>query len=99
MKKMSKKKEKYEILMGQLILIILVALLATLSAGYFLGKEVGFSKGTSTTSIVTPEYCTVDRSADKIHIDCSELEDITLDDLCGYMSPALKEKIRIVMIT
>lgn len=89
----------FELMMYQLIIIVLVGIFLSLGIGYWIGKEVGFSKGISTVSIEKPDYCTVDKSGDKIIVSCNELENVTLDSLCEWVPGELKDKLKIVIIT
>jgi len=89
----------FELMMYQLIIIVLVGIFLSLGIGYWVGKDVGFSKGTSAVVIEKPDYCTVDKSSDKIIISCNELKDMTLDSLCEWVPEELKDKIKIVIIT
>lgn len=100
MERKEKAKEmKYEILMGQLILIVIVGILLSIAAGFFLGKEVGYSKGVNAVTIDKPEYCYVDKTGEHVQVKCNELEGITLEDMCGMLSEELKDKVKIVIIT
>ena len=92
------KEKKVEILMGQLILIVIVGLLIAVYAGFQMGKEVGMANGISSVEVQKPEYCTLDRTEDKITIQCNELKNVTLDQLCKWVSPELKEKVKIMII-
>jgi hypothetical protein len=89
---------KYELQMGHLIAIVIIGILLAMLAGYWVGKEVGFSRGTSTLEIEKPAYCSVDKFPDKIKVSCNELGNVSLDSLCKFGSADLKEKIRIVII-
>jgi len=93
------KEPKYELLMGQLILGILVGIFLALGAGYMLGKEIGVSKALSDLPIDKPDYCTVDKVGGTLTIRCSELKNVTLDSLCTWISPELKDRIRIMIIS
>ena len=96
---MEKTEVKYELMMYQLIIIVLVGIFLSLGIGYWIGKEVGLSKGASTVEIEKPNYCNVDRAGEKIIIRCNELENVTLDSLCEWVPEELKDKIKIVIIT
>ena len=85
--------------MGQLILGIIVGIFLALAAGYLLGKEIGTSKALSDLPIDKPDYCTVDKIQGKLTISCNELTNVTLDSLCKWISPDLKDRIRIMIVS
>ena len=93
------KAPRYELLMGQLIAIVIIGILVSIAGGFFIGKYVGFAQGTSTAIVEKPEYCTADKVDDHIKVKCNELGNVSLDNLCKWASPDLKEKIRLVIIT
>lgn len=93
------KEPKYELLMGQLILGIIVGIFLALAAGYFLGNEIGTSRALSDLPINKPDYCTVDKIGGELTISCSELTNVTLDSLCQWISPDLKDRIRIMIVS
>ncbi|MBD3263051.1 hypothetical protein GF374_01585 [Candidatus Woesearchaeota archaeon] len=86
-------------MMYQLIIIVLVGIFLSLGIGYWVGKEVGFSKGVSAVSVEKPDYCTVDKSSGNIIVECNELKNMTLDSLCEWVPEELKNKLKIVIIT
>ena len=92
------KELKFELQMGQLIAIIIVGIILAMAAGFWLGKEAGFSKGVSMVPVEKPAYCSVDKLPDKIKVSCNELGNISLESMCRFGSQDLKEKIRIVLI-
>jgi len=92
------KELKYELQLGQLLIIVIVGILLSVGAGYLLGKQIGFSQGTSTVQVDKPAYCNVDKLSDRIKVSCNELGDLSLDSLCRFGSPELKDKVRIVLI-
>ncbi len=92
------KEIKHELLMGQLILIVIIGILLSMVAGFFVGKEVGLTKGISASIVEKPAYCTVDKQSDVIEVKCNELKSVNLDSLCEWISPELKDKIKIVVI-
>ena len=94
-----KREVKYEMLVGQLILAILVGIFLALGAGFLVGKEVGLSKSIGDVNVEKPDYCTVDKAGGGVQVRCNELTNVSLDSLCKWVSPELKGRIRIVMIT
>jgi len=90
---------KYEIQLGQLLVIVVIGLLIAVGAGFLVGKEVGFAKGFSQVTIEKPAYCTSDVSEGKVKISCNELGNVSLESLCQWASPDLKEKVRLVLVT
>jgi len=92
------KEKKFEILMGQLILVIVIGLIFAVFIGYQMGKETGQAIAVSHVTIEKPEYCTIDKQDDKIIMKCNELKNVTLDELCEWVSPELKEKVKIMLI-
>ncbi len=92
------KEIRYELMMGQLILIVIVGILLSITAGFFIGKEVGLTKGISASIIEKPAYCTVDKQSDVVEVKCNELTNVSMDSLCEWISPELKDKIKIVVI-
>ena len=89
----------FELMMYQLIIIILVGIFLSLGIGYWIGNDVGFSKGMSTVVVEKPDYCSIDKVSNKIIVNCNELENITLDSLCEWVPEELKDKLKIVIIT
>ena len=89
----------YELMMGQLIIIVIAGILLSIAAGYWLGNQIGVAKTLSTATIQTPEYCNVERAGIDFKVKCNELGNVTLDNLCKWASPELKDKIRLVVIT
>lgn len=98
---MSKKtvEVKYEIQMGQLIAIVIIGLLVASVAGFWIGSSSGFNKGFSQVTVDKPNYCTSDTSTGKVVVKCNELGNVSLDSLCKWVSPELKDKIRLVIVT
>jgi hypothetical protein len=90
---------KYEIQLGQLALILVVGMIVAVSAGFLIGKEVGFAKGFSDVDVTKPDYCTSDTVGGKVTVRCNELGNVTLDDLCKWASPDLQEKVKLVLVT
>jgi len=90
---------KYEIQMGQLLVIIVIGLLLAIGAGFWLGHEMGYTKGFSQVDVEKPAYCTADTSEGKVIVKCNELGNVSLESLCQWASPDLKEKVRLVLIT
>ncbi|MEM2874383.1 MAG: hypothetical protein QW063_03000 [Candidatus Nanoarchaeia archaeon] len=90
---------RYEIQLGQLLAIVVISLLLCVGAGFWVGKEVGFAKGFSQVVVEKPDYCTADTSGGQVTVKCNELGNISLESLCKWASPELKEKIRLVLVT
>ena len=93
------KEPRYELMMGQLILAIMVGIFLALAAGYLLGKEIGVSRAISDLHVEKPEYCTIDKVGGELTVRCNELKNVTLYSLCTWISPDLKDRIRIMIIS
>lgn len=94
-----KSQAQYELMMGHFILIVVVGMLLTLGAGYFVGKEIGFARGNSALGVITPEYCNAVQTEDGISVKCNELAGVDLSGACELLSSNLKQKIKVVVIT
>lgn len=90
---------KYEIQMGQLIGVVLLGILLVTIAGFWFGRETGFNKGFSQVTVEKPAYCTADNSGGKVVVKCNELGNVSLESLCKWASPELKDKIKLVIVT
>jgi hypothetical protein len=90
---------KYEIQMGQLMGIVIIGLILSIAAGFWLGKDSGFNKGFNQVTVEKPDYCTSDTSSGKVVVKCNELGNVSLDSLCKWVSPELKDKIKLVIVT
>lgn len=90
---------RYEIQLGQLLLVLLVGILVAIGVGFMVGKEIGFAKGFGEVTIEKPAYCTADSTAGKVTVTCNELRNVTLGSLCKWVSPELIDKIRLVIVT
>lgn len=90
---------KYEVQLGQLIAIVVISLLLCVGAGFWIGKEVGFTKGFSQVAVEKPDYCTADTSGGQVVVKCNELGNVSLESLCQWASPELKEKVKLVLVT
>lgn len=89
----------YELLMGQLIIIVIVGILIAVGSGFLVGKYVGYAQGTSTAIVEKPNYCSTDKVDNKIVVRCNELGNVSLDNLCQWASPDLKNKIKLVLVS
>jgi hypothetical protein len=92
------RENKFELMMYQLVLIVIVGMLVTLGIGYFVGKEVGIARAVNLMDINAPDYCLTEVKGSNINVRCSEMN-MTLDEMCGYISPAMKSRIRIMLVT
>ncbi len=102
-KERAKVEIKYELQMWQLLLAFVVALIAASAIGTFVGHtfgyNLGYERGVNAVEIRVPEYCSVEGEGSiSPQIVCAELQDVTLDDLCAYVSPKMASKIRILMV-
>lgn len=93
------REQRYELLMGQLIAIVIIGILIAIGSGFWAGKYVGYAQGTSTAIIEKPAYCNADKVGGKIVVKCNELGNVSLDNLCQWASPELKDKIKLVIVT
>ncbi|MFH0869054.1 MAG: hypothetical protein V1839_02400 [archaeon] len=89
----------YELLMGQLIIIVIVGILIAIGSGFWIGKYVGYMQGTSAATVEIPNYCSSSGVNGKIIVKCNELGNVSLDNLCQWASPDLKNKIKLVLVT
>lgn len=92
------KEQKFELMMYQLVLIVIVGMLITLGVGYFVGKEIGVARAVDLMEIHSPDYCLTEVKGSNINVRCSEMN-MSLDEMCGYISPAMKSRIKIMLIT
>jgi hypothetical protein len=90
---------RYEIQMGKLAAIMLIGIIVAIGAGFFLGSQVGFATGFSQVTVEKPAYCTSDVYGGKVVVKCNELGNVSLDSLCQWASPELREKVKLVLIT
>jgi|SRR3990172_931247 len=90
---------RYEIQLGQLAAILIIGMIVAIGAGFFLGNEIGFSKGFSQIEVEKPAYCTSSAEGGKVVVECNELGNVSLDSLCQWASPDLRDKVRLVLIT
>jgi hypothetical protein len=90
---------KYEIQLGKLLGIALLAVGLAILLGFFIGNSYGYTKGFSQVSVEKPAYCTADVSAGIVKIKCNELGNVSMKDFCNWASPDLKEKVKLVLIT
>jgi hypothetical protein len=89
---------KYEIQLGQLLAIALLAVGLAAIAGFWGGNEYGYTKGFSQVTVDKPTYCTADTSAGIVSIKCNELGNVSMKDFCGWASPELKDKVKLVLV-
>ena len=86
--------KQYEIVMYKLLIIVLVGIFVAISLGFFAGHAFGVASA----DVETPEYCYSKTSGGKIIVECNELSDITVADLCKLYSEGIGEKTRVVLI-
>ena len=89
---------KYEIQLGQLLGVALLGVGLAVILGFWIGSSYGHATGFSQVTVEKPAYCTADTSAGTVKITCNELGNVSLESLCQWASPELKDKIRIVLI-
>ena len=94
-----KSEPTYELMVGQLIAIVIIGILVSIGSGFLVGKYVGYAQGTSTAIVDKADYCTTDKVGGRIVVKCNELANVSLDNLCQWASPELKEKIKLVIVT
>lgn len=88
----------YEIKMYQLLIIFLIGIFASLGVGLWLGETLGYSEGIDAVTVTTPDYCYAQNQGHKnITIECMELENVTLADLCKTLSTPLEHKVKILI--
>ncbi len=86
--------KQYEIVMYKLLIIVLVGIFVALSLGFLAGQAVGIANA----EIETPDYCYSQVSGGKVSIECNELSDTTVADLCKLFSTEIEEMTRVVLI-
>jgi len=86
--------QKYELVMGHLVAVVMIGMLVTLGIGFVIGNYIGVGASV----IEKPAYCHVDKIGTKVQVTCNELSDVTLENLCQWASPELKNKVRLVVI-
>jgi hypothetical protein len=89
---------KYEIQLGQLLAIALLAVGLAVIVGFWVGNEYGYTKGFSQVTVDKPAYCTADTSAGIVKVRCNELGNVSMKDFCGWASPELKDKVKLVLV-
>jgi hypothetical protein len=87
--------KQYEIVMYKLLTIVMIGMFVAIAVGFFFGKAVGKMD----IEVETPEYCHSQISGDKVTIECNELPDTTVADLCELLSEGMEEKTKVVLIT
>ena len=88
---------KYELMMYQLVIVVLVGVFVALGIGFWTGKTVGFSKGVDAVQTEIPHYCTINKQGPELNVTCNELG-LNLDDACKITSPAFRSRVKIVSL-
>ncbi|MEM2954689.1 MAG: hypothetical protein QW625_01935 [Candidatus Nanoarchaeia archaeon] len=86
---------KYEITLGRLFGIFLLALAITGVAAFFIGEKLA----SKNIKVETPEYCSASMTNEKIIVKCNDLGNLSLDTVCKWLSPELRDKIKIVVVS
>lgn len=86
---------KYEITLGRLIGLFLLALFITGVVGFFIGEKLAISK----IKVDVPSYCSASIVNEKVKVKCNDLGNLSLDTVCKWLSPELRDKIKIVVIS
>jgi hypothetical protein len=86
--------KQYEIVMYKLLIIVLVGIFVAISLGFFAGHAFGVASA----DVETPEYCYSKAIGGKIVVECNELSDTTVADLCKLFSEEIEQKTRVVLI-
>ena len=88
---------KYELMMYQLVIVVLVGVFVALGIGFWAGKAVGFSKGVDVVKAEIPDYCTINKQGSDIQVKCNELG-LGLDDVCRITTPGFRSKVKVVSL-
>ena len=91
-----KKERKYEITMYKLLVVFSISIFAAMAIGTVVGNELGESK--TLKSLEVPEYCFINSSVEKNEIVCSELSDLTAEEMCEIFSTPVKKKLRVLFV-
>jgi hypothetical protein len=80
--------------MYKLLAIVLVGIFVAIGLGFMAGQTVGRLN----VDVETPEYCYSQVSDGKVTVECNELSDTTVADLCKLFSAEIEKKTRVVLI-
>ena len=88
------RERKYEITMYKLLAVFAISLFGALLFGTFVGQEIGQSRAYDNLEV--PDYCYVSNSEDKVI--CSEISDLTADEMCEIFSTPAKKKLKVLFV-
>ena len=89
----------YELDMYKLVAVAAIIVLISVGLGAFLGTKIGHASGVNSVEVTVPEYCHVEGSGDELNVECgTELEETTLDELCGVLSTSLKQNLKVLLV-
>lgn len=86
--------KSYEIVMYKLLIIVLIGMFIAIGMGFLGGRAVGLYN----TDIETPEYCYSSISSGKVVVECNELSDTTVAELCTILSDEIEKQTKVVLI-
>jgi hypothetical protein len=97
MEEQKQSETKYELMMYQLVIVVLVGVFVALGIGFWAGKSVGFSKGVDAIRTEIPDYCTINKQGSELSVKCNELG-LGLDDVCRITTPGFRSKVKVVSL-
>ena len=101
-KKEQKVEISYEVKMYQLLILFMVSIFVAIGLGLWLGNStgytIGYSEGVDAVTIETPDYCYAENEGrEQVTIVCTELENVTVKDLCDTLSKPLEHAVKILI--
>ena len=93
---MARKKEgQFEITMYKLLVVFAISLFVTMLFGTSIGKELGENRALNTLEM--PSYCYV-KQGNTNQVLCSEISDLTADEMCEIFSTPAKKKLKVLFV-
>ena len=93
---MARKNEgQFEITMYKLLVVFAISLFVTMLFGTSIGKELGENR--ALTTLEMPSYCYVKQGSTN-QVLCSELSDLTADEMCEIFSTPAKKKLKVLFV-
>ncbi len=91
------KEVKFELMVWQLVIAVVVVMFVALVFGFWAGKAVGFSGGVDAVKTVIPDYCSINKQGSDIMIKCNEIG-LSLDEVCKITSEGFRSKVKVVSL-
>ena len=88
----------YELKMYHLLVLFMVSIFVSIGLGIWTGNSIGYHKGVDAVNVETPDYCYAENQGlENVKVVCTELENITVADLCKTLSTPLEHKVKILI--